>query len=494
MENDLIKKFNGQIQIMGKGGIEEMSNNNCVEHNPFISNVNSNLNVNNNQNMNYYMNPNYQMFNNQIYPFNYMNDPLTQNNNQNQFIITNTNNTNNWPNNNNNNEQNIIKNKRNKTAYNDKKPYNKKDHNKLIINAKNIINTRNITPIKKKIRNQKTSVDKKTEDNKTNTNDIFPINNNILQIPQSNYITPQPLYYQQPIMMQNNLQMFPNLYQAPYNLNNNYNNFNFQNNNNIDNLKNVNNFNNLNSNNENQKKNIIVENSPKNKDSIQYHKYIEYRPYNLKDYKELAKPSKMGGLGANIGTKEWEDKKNRMKKMQNYSNNINKEHKGINTHKKDNIVDELKKKAKEKIENSKRHRTYEYGNLIRKCTNDNPISTNNRKNDIHKENKNNNKNINKDFKNEININKSNGFSSSLRKKSDDFEKLSNDIVDNNNEIKKEDNLNNNLNMDINYNCLENKVENNEIGNNEQQNNIEYLLRKKEEYNEKIKNIKDTLLD
>ena len=38
---------------------------------------------------------------------------------------------------------------------------------------------------------------------------------------------------------------------------------------------------------------------------------IEYKPYTLKDYKELEKVGVvLGGLGPNIGTKEWEEKKN----------------------------------------------------------------------------------------------------------------------------------------------------------------------------------------
>ena len=50
----------------------------------------------------------------------------------------------------------------------------------------------------------------------------------------------------------------------------------------------------------------------------------------------------MARLGANIGTKELEIKRNKMKKKQNYSNNINKEHKGIPSLKKDTPKDEIK--------------------------------------------------------------------------------------------------------------------------------------------------------
>ena len=94
--------------------------------------------------------------------------------------------------------------------------------------------------------------------------------------------------------------------------------------------------------------------------------YIEFTPYTLKDYKELIRnPIVMGPLGANTGTKEWEMKRNKMKKMQSYSNNINKEHKGIISLKKDTPQDELEKMTKQKIENSKRYKAYEYCKLVR---------------------------------------------------------------------------------------------------------------------------------
>ena len=84
----------------------------------------------------------------------------------------------------------------------------------------------------------------------------------------------------------------------------------------------------------------------------------------ITEKKELTRnPVVMGPLGANIGTKEWEQKRNKMKKMMNYSNNINKEHKGIKSLKKDTPKDEIKKLTQEKIEKSIRHRTYEYGKL-----------------------------------------------------------------------------------------------------------------------------------
>lgn len=35
----------------------------------------------------------------------------------------------------------------------------------------------------------------------------------------------------------------------------------------------------------------------------------EYKPYTLKDYKEIINVDSLGGLGANIGTEEWEKKR-----------------------------------------------------------------------------------------------------------------------------------------------------------------------------------------
>lgn len=105
---------------------------------------------------------------------------------------------------------------------------------------------------------------------------------------------------------------------------------------------------------------------PKQIKKLKDYQFMEFHPYTLKDYKELTRnPVVMGPLGANIGTKEWEIKRNKMKKMQNYSNNINKEHKGITSLKKDTPKDEIEKLTKQKIEKSIRHRAYEYGKLVR---------------------------------------------------------------------------------------------------------------------------------
>ena len=146
-------------------------------------------------------------------------------------------------------------------------------------------------------------------------------------------------------------------------------------NNNKKTLPNNNNINYNNKNNNNNKvksKSVKRVNDIKNKISppkeikVKDYQFIEYHPYTLKDYREMIRnPVVLGHLGPNIGTKEWEEKKNKMRKMMNYSNNINKEHIGINKLKKDTPKDEIEKLTKEKIEKSARHKTLEYGKLLR---------------------------------------------------------------------------------------------------------------------------------
>ena len=83
----------------------------------------------------------------------------------------------------------------------------------------------------------------------------------------------------------------------------------------------------------------------------------------------------MGPLGANIGTKEWEEKKAKMKRMETYSNRINQTHKGITKLKKDSPQEEIEKNLKLKMENSHRYRTYEYGKLIRNVKGNSDINS-----------------------------------------------------------------------------------------------------------------------
>ena len=248
----------------------------------------------------------------------------------------------------------------------------------------------------------------------------------------------------------------------------------------------LNNNNNINNNNNfvynNMNNNISPQ--PQQIKKLKDYQFMEFHPYTLKDYKELTRnPVVMGPLGANIGTKEWEMKRNKMKKMMNYSNNINKEHKGIKSLKKDTPKDEIKKLTQEKIEKSIRHRTYEYGKLIRTGKykeeyedkdfnhfNNNNIINN--QNIIPEDQENEDTNNNKYELNNINEN--------------------NNHIDNN-MLMKENNIDVN---NINYmNEENNNIEN--INNIEKDNteiNYGQLLKQNEEYKSKIQDIKDQLLD
>ena len=85
-----------------------------------------------------------------------------------------------------------------------------------------------------------------------------------------------------------------------------------------------------------------------------------------------------------------------------YSNNINKEHKGIKTLKKDTPKDEIEKKTKENIEKSARLRTYEYGKLLRNGKYKEELEG--KEKDANKLNKSNERNLNVIQENEINNN------------------------------------------------------------------------------------------
>ena len=379
---NISKNMKGQIQTMGKGGIQQMSNINPVQP---IQNYNAN-NYNNN-----YNNNNYNM--NQMYPMNPMNqmypiNPMNQMNQVNPYPY--------WNQNNQMNNRNIYENSK-------KNNMNNPNNNPIVRNAQMILNNNN---------NMNNNINKSLK-NKKKSQSAKSINNN-----------------------------------------NNYNNNNYMYNNNNNNMMNNNNR------------------SPQQQlKNIKDYQFMEFHPYTLKDYKELTRnPVVMGPLGANIGTKEWEQKRNKMKKMMNYSNNINKEHKGIRSLKKDTPKDEIEKLTKEKIEKSIRHRTYEYGKLIR---------TGKYKEDYEEKDFNN-------FNNNLNIIPEN---------------QENEYYNNKPEIS---NINNNENNNIILNENNNDfiMEENNMKNSNNMNNIEkeseinygQLLKQNEEYKNKIQDIKDQLLD
>ena len=107
--------------------------------------------------------------------------------------------------------------------------------------------------------------------------------------------------------------------------------------------------------NQNNITNLTYLNNKSNMTNINRH---EYKPYTLKDYKEIMNVDTLGGLGANIGTEDWNKKKEKMDKMNEYAKNIFKKTKGNK-----NKNNDLKNKKKEEI--STRKRASEYSKLIR---------------------------------------------------------------------------------------------------------------------------------
>jgi len=320
--NNFSKKFNGQIQTMGKGGIQEISNTNAIQP---IPNYNSgNMNYDSSMNQIYPMNLNQnQMYSNQMQMMpkqNQYNNQMMYNNNFQQM----------------NNKMmgmkqggNNYENSKNKNNFNSNNP--------IVRNAKMIIGTNNMNM--KKNREKAKSAKKVTDVSKSNDVGYQGGEGNYNNPPMNNFN----MGMNNMMYGNNNMQMMnypPQMY----------------------NNQMSNQYNNMNKNSSNLKS----PNMNKKIKKVNDYQYMEFHPYTLKDYKELIrKPVVMGPLGANIGTKEWELKRNKMKKMQNYSNNINKEHKGITSLKKDTPKDEIEKLTKQKIEQSIRHRAYEYSKLVR---------------------------------------------------------------------------------------------------------------------------------
>lgn len=91
-----------------------------------------------------------------------------------------------------------------------------------------------------------------------------------------------------------------------------------------------------------------------------------YQPYSLKEYKELSRAKiVLGGLGANIGTKEWEEKQQKMKKIQNYGKSVTNNNLQNIKIKKETPQDIIDRKKKEEIERSNRYKAHKYADLIK---------------------------------------------------------------------------------------------------------------------------------
>lgn len=177
-----------------------------------------------------------------------------------------------------------------------------------------------------------------------------------------------------------------------------------------------------------------INNNNINNNNINSKTYYEYKPYTLKDYKEINRvPITLGKLGPNIGTREWDEKRKKMKRLIDYSKQVNKQKKGLNVMHTEKIDDIIEKEKMNKIEKSLRNRTLIYGqNLLREKTN-----------------------IKQKIPNENSVIK--------RTKTESFPLISPTI----------------------------KVENNNEDN--QSKNIEYLISKNENYNTEINKIKQSLL-
>ena len=354
MSNDYFQnKFKDQIQFMGKGGISSIQSNQPIQ--PYPNNNNYYI-PQNNQNM-INMNMNYPVIF-QPNQMNYGNPNLIPN----QMNINNQNNVDNnfsgWA-----------------------EIYNKEQKNKKQNKSSSKINNRIKSGGEMIMRGNKNKEGNEKNKNKRQDKAVTPPpqnNNTINQYNQfqMNYMNPPMMMnnpnfnpysqYQQMINPMNNYLNNNNLNQI--NMNNNFNNQipmnNYNMNNNFNQQIPNNNINQINmANHNNNNESTKVNNSARNNKN--YH-FIEYKPYTLKDYKELTRSKIiMGPLGANIGTKEWEEKKAKMKRMETYSNRINQTHKGITKLKKDSPKEEIEKNLQLKKENSHRYRTYEYGKLIR---------------------------------------------------------------------------------------------------------------------------------
>lgn len=79
-----------------------------------------------------------------------------------------------------------------------------------------------------------------------------------------------------------------------------------------------------------------------------------YKPYTVKDYKKIDKEIDMGKLGADFGTKEWNEKRERMNKMKEYGNLvlINKNSQKMNFNNRYNFNDNNNINSNDKLRNS----------------------------------------------------------------------------------------------------------------------------------------------
>jgi len=92
-----------------------------------------------------------------------------------------------------------------------------------------------------------------------------------------------------------------------------------------------------------------------------------YHPYTLKEYKELNNGKVvLGGLGPNIGTKDWEEKHKKMRKITQYAENVKSLHHEKLKPIKENPLDIIERERREKVDASTRNKASEYAKKIKK--------------------------------------------------------------------------------------------------------------------------------
>jgi len=115
------------------------------------------------------------------------------------------------------------------------------------------------------------------------------------------------------------------------------------------------NINNINNNINNNQLEIIKNNL----NSLKVNKSISYIPHTLKEYKALS-PVYLGGLGSEIGSKEWYLNKEKRKKMEAYSNNVTKKFFINSKIKRDEPSVEYNNNLKKLYKSTSRYKAYEY--------------------------------------------------------------------------------------------------------------------------------------
>jgi len=90
-----------------------------------------------------------------------------------------------------------------------------------------------------------------------------------------------------------------------------------------------------------------------------------YKPYTLKEYKQISNQKiVLGSLGPNLGGEEWEKRQEKLRKQEEYSNNIKQTNKAILKPVKEAPQVLIEKQKKEKNETSKVHKANEYAKQV----------------------------------------------------------------------------------------------------------------------------------